>query len=185
VANDIMPLDLKEKAVLLKDKLSKIRVCIFDVDGVLSDGRVFYAGQEVGFNRFFNIQDGFGIMMLLKNDFKVGLISGLDSVGVVERAKALKLSFTYLGKQDKRDSYLDVLKRYNVTDEEVLYMGDDFIDLPLLKRVGFSATPPSASVEIQESVDYVSRRSPGMGCVREVIELLRYANDLHFKIEDF
>jgi 3-deoxy-D-manno-octulosonate 8-phosphate phosphatase (KDO 8-P phosphatase) len=96
----------------------------------------------------------------------------------------LKLNFAYFGSEDKRESYKKILALgYN--DEEILFMGDEFIDLPILKRVGFSATVPNASLEIQEEVDYITFREAGDGCAREVIDLIRYAQKIPLKLLDF
>ena len=88
-----------------------------------------------------------------------------------------------MGNEDKREAYDEVLKLTGVTDDEILYMGDEFFDLPILKRVGFAATPPHASCEIRDEVDYVTFREGGNGCVREVIDLLRYAQEIIPQIE--
>jgi 3-deoxy-D-manno-octulosonate 8-phosphate phosphatase (KDO 8-P phosphatase) len=96
----------------------------------------------------------------------------------------LKLSFAYFGNEDKRESYKKVLAM-GYTDEQILYMADEFIDLPILKRVGFSATVPNASLEIQEVVDYITHREAGDACAREVIDILRYAQNIPLKLMEF
>lgn len=183
------PLDEKKSlrvtAKQFEAKLSRIKVCIFDIDGILTDGKVFWDGDDVGFNRTFHILDGFGMKLLMEAGLKVGVISGGDSKGVRKRfTENLKLSFTYFGNEDKREAYKDVLAM-GYTDEEILYMGDEFIDLPILKRVGFSATVPNASLEVQEVVDYIAFREGGEGCVREVIDILRYAQNIPVKVLEF
>jgi 3-deoxy-D-manno-octulosonate 8-phosphate phosphatase (KDO 8-P phosphatase) len=91
----------------------------------------------------------------------------------------------FLGSEDKRAAFNEVLKKEAVDPSEILYMGDEFFDLPLLKRAGFSATVPSASLEIQESVDYITKKDSGRGCVREVLDMLRYVHGIVQKIEGF
>ena len=93
--------------------------------------------------------------------------------------ETLKLDFVFLGDEDKREAYKKVLALgHGYKDEEILYMGDEFIDLPILKRVGFSVTVPNASYEIQEAVDYITHRESGDACAREVMDILRYAQNI-------
>jgi 3-deoxy-D-manno-octulosonate 8-phosphate phosphatase (KDO 8-P phosphatase) len=158
-----------------KSKLKKIKLVLFDVDGILTDGKVFYAGNEVGFNRFFHILDGYGLKMLKELGYIVGVITGGDSVGVVKRFQLLGITDLYMGNEDKVKAYLDVKKKYNLKDEEILYMADEFFDVPLLRKVGFAATVPHASVEVRKICDYVTKRAGGEGAAREVIDMLRQA----------
>lgn len=166
------------------DKLKKIKVCLFDVDGILTDARVWFDGA-VGFNRYFNVRDGYGIKVLMQHGITVGIISGGDSTGVIERLKQLGVKHTYLGNEDKRSAYLDIRSKTNVSDDEILYMGDELFDLPLLRKCGFSATVPTACPEVLEMVDYVTVRDCGHGAVREVIDHLRHAQNIHPHIPDF
>jgi 3-deoxy-D-manno-octulosonate 8-phosphate phosphatase (KDO 8-P phosphatase) len=176
---------LKETAEQFKDKLSLIKVCIFDIDGILTNGGIAWWGEEIGFNRMCHIHDGYGFKILREAGIKVGIISGGDSKGVRKRfVETLKLDFVYLGNEDKRGPYLEVLNM-GYKDEEILFMGDEFIDFPLLKRVGFSATVPNASYEIQEVCDYITYRQAGDACAREVMDILRYAQNLPVKVLDF
>lgn len=171
-------LDLRTIAKPFSDKLSKIKVCLFDCDGILTDGKVYWSGQEVGFNRHFNVLDGYGIKILMKAGIKVGVITGGDSIGVRTRFEALGIDYFYMGNEDKVEAFNEVLTRASVSEEEVLYMGDEFFDLPLLRRAGFSATVPHASIEIREAVDYVTHREAGEACVREVIDMLRHVQKI-------
>lgn len=177
--------DYQKLATKFKSKLLPIKVALFDVDGVLTDGRVYYDGEEVGFNRFFNVRDGYGMNVLREAGIKVGIITGGNSLGVLKRFREnLKVDFLYYGNEDKRQAYKDVLSQ-GYSDNEILYIGDEFFDLPLLKRAGFSASPPTASPEILEAVDYVTMARPGMGVVREVIDILRKARDIVPQVADF
>ena len=157
---------IQKNAEQFKNKLQLIKIALFDVDGILTDGRVYYQGEEMGFNRFFHIHDGYGLKLLQSAGIKVGVITGGNSLGVIKRFENLQLDYIYLGNEDKRSAYLDILKKENARDENILYMGDEFFDIPLLKRAGFSATNKQAHFEVQESVDYVTQRAAGMGCVR-------------------
>jgi 3-deoxy-D-manno-octulosonate 8-phosphate phosphatase (KDO 8-P phosphatase) len=177
------PLQLRDLAELYKEKLQKIKICLFDVDGILTDGRVFWAGQEVGFNRFFHIHDGYGMKILANAGIQIGIITGGDSLGVEKRFKELGITHVYMGNEDKRGALDNVLAKTGLSDENVLYMGDEFFDLPVLKRAGFAATVPNASEEIREVVDYITHRSAGEAAAREVIDILRYAQGIVPEIE--
>jgi len=176
---------LKIESKKHEEKLKKIKVLIFDLDGILTDGTVWWQGEEVGFNRKFNIYDGYGFRVLMKAGLKVGVVTGGNSLSVTKRTEQLGLDFCYVGKEDKREAYLDILKLYNVSDEQVLYMGDELFDMPLLKRAGFSATVPNTSDEVKEIVDYITERKSGEGCAREVMDLVRYAQGILPYHEEF
>jgi 3-deoxy-D-manno-octulosonate 8-phosphate phosphatase (KDO 8-P phosphatase) len=171
-------LDLRSIAKPYMERLRKIKVALFDVDGVLTNGQVYWSGQEVGFNRFFHVQDGYGLKVLKNAGLKVGIITGGDSEGVIKRFSLLGLDYMHIGNEDKRSAYLEVKKEANVDDEEILYMGDEFFDLPLIEKCGFGATVPHASLEVREVADYVTQREGGEGAVREVIDMLRYAQNI-------
>ncbi len=171
-------LDLREVAKQYADKLAKIKICLFDVDGILTDGKLYWASEEVGFNRQFHTHDGYGLKILMQAGLKVGIITGGDSLGVRKRFEGLKVDFMYMGNEDKRSAYNEILQKTGFTDEQALYMGDEFFDLPILKRAGFAATVPDASHEIKEGVHYVTSRSSGNGCVREVIDMLRFVQGI-------
>ena len=176
-------LQLKEIGDHFKEKLSKIKLCLFDVDGILTDGRVLWMGDEIGFNRQFHIRDGYGLKLLAAAGIEVGIITGGDSLGVVKRFEQLGVKHIYMGNEDKRSAYEDILKKTGLDHEQVLYMGDEFFDLPILVKVGFSATVPNASEEVREVVDYVTVTEAGYGCAREVIDILRHANNITPPIE--
>lgn len=176
-------LNLREIAVQYEEKLKKIKIALFDVDGVLTDSKIFWGGEEVGYNRRFNTQDGYALRVLMRAGLKVGIITGGNSIGVRKRFTDLGLNYLKMGNEDKRKGFEEILADSGVKEEEILYMGDEFFDLPILKRVGFSATPPHASCEVREEVDYITHREGGEGCVREVIDLLRHAQNIVPEIE--
>jgi len=178
---------LKEKAALYGDKIKKLKVLAFDIDGILTDGKVWWQGKEVGWNRAFHTHDGYGLKMMQEAGYLVGVITGGDSLGVHKRFQDnLGLDFVFAGKEDKRQGFLEVQKMNDGYDaSEIFYMGDELFDIPLLKRAGFSATVPNAPVEVIDTCDYVTTKSSGMGCAREVIDLIRYVCEISPKIEDF
>lgn len=171
-------MDLRTEAKRFEDKLKNIKVACFDLDGILTDAKIHYDGEEVGFNRSFNVYDGYGMKLLMKAGVKVGVITGGSSVSVHKRVEQLQLDFCYAGNEDKREAFVDLLKRFNVKPENILYMGDELFDIPLLKKSGFAATVPSASIEVREICDYVTSRPSGAACAREVIDMLRYAQNI-------
>ncbi len=175
--------DLRAESKKHMEKLKKIKIALFDVDGILTDGKVFWSGEEVGFNRFFNTHDGYGLKMLMEAGLKVGIITGGDSLGVRKRFEGLGVDYLKMGKTDKRAHFDEIMKDANLSNDEALYMGDEFFDLPILKQAGFSATVPHASHEVAESVDYITQRNGGDGAVREVIDMLRYVQNILPKIE--
>jgi 3-deoxy-D-manno-octulosonate 8-phosphate phosphatase (KDO 8-P phosphatase) len=180
-----MNLDFRQISQKYSHKLEKIRVTLFDVDGILTNGLISWDGEPVGFNRTTHAQDGFGLKMLMEAGIKVGIISGGDSVGIKRRfIDNLGLDYVFLGSEDKRQPYLEILKM-GFKNDEILYMGDELYDIPLLKKAGFSATVPNAPIEVREVVDYVTKRISGDACAREVIDILRYAQNIQPKILDF
>ncbi len=180
-----MPRDLRAESEKYSVKLKAIKVALFDVDGILTDGSIHWGGDVLGFNRSTNTLDGYGLKMLRKAGLKVGVITGGNSIGVLKRFKEnLNLDYVFMGNEDKREAFKAVMKDGFKADE-IMYMGDEFFDVPLLKKAGFSATVPSASHEVQEVVDYVTERYPGQAPAREVIDLLRYQQNIVPEIPDF
>lgn len=178
-------MNLRDIARKHEDKLKKIKVVAFDLDGILTDAHVWWASEEVGFNRTFCIYDGYGMKLLMQAGIKVGVITGGNSVSVTKRVDQLALNFCYAGNEDKREAFKDLMKRYDVKADEILYMGDELFDLPLLLKAGFSATVPNTTEEVKSRVDYVTVKESGKGCAREVIDLVRYAQGIEPKIEEF
>lgn len=177
-------IDFKALALKHTEKLKKIKVVALDLDGILTDGKVQYDGAELGFNRSFNVYDGYGMKLLMKAGIKVGVITGGDSVSVKMRVEQLGLNFCYAGNEDKGGAFLDLMKKYNVSASEILYMGDELFDIPLLKAAGFGATVPSAGMEVLEIADYITTRRSGEGCAREVIDILRLVQGIHPEMKD-
>ena len=140
----------------MQERLSKIRLLLLDVDGVLTDGRITYDANGVE-SKSFDVKDGHGLKMLQRAGIKVGIITGRKSEIVALRARELGIEILHQGAKQKLPPYETVLQEHGFEDREVAYVGDDLVDLPILKRVGF---------------DYVTRRPGGRGAVREVCDLL-------------
>lgn len=159
---------LKEEII---EKIRPVRLFIFDVDGVLTDGRIIYndAGQET---KFFDVRDGHGIKLLMRAGIEVGILSARESNVVKYRADNLGIELVYLGRKDKLSAFEEILQSKSITPKEIAYMGDDIIDLPVIKRAGFSATVADGVEEVKAMADYVAAKKGGRGAVREVAEVV-------------
>jgi len=155
----------------LKEKIRKIKVIAFDVDGVLTDGRIIVDGNGLEIKNF-DVQDGLGIVLAQKAGLKTAIITARNSAPVDHRAKDLKVDKLYQNARPKIEYYKRMIKELEVTDDEVCFVGDDLPDLTVLRNVGFSATVPNGVEEVKNEVDYVTHKQGGHGAVREVIELI-------------
>ncbi len=150
-------------------RLKKIRIVLMDLDGVLTDGRVVYGdyGDEL---KFYDIQDGMGIDLLRKGGILTAIISGRKSRVNTRRAKELKISAVFQGVPDKLKIFTKLLKKYGVAPEEVCCIGDDLVDVPLMRRAGFAAAVQNAVPEVKRSAHYVTTKPGGRGAVREIAD---------------
>lgn len=155
----------------MERQLAKIKLLLLDVDGVLTNGQIIYdnQGNEL---KAFDVKDGHGLKMIQRAGIQVGIITGRSSNVVRKRAVELGIDILYQGALRKLEPYLEILAEQNLTDEQVAYVGDDIVDLPILHRVGFSATVADAVPDIFPYVDYVAARPGGGGAVREICDLL-------------
>ena len=151
------------------EKLHHIRCFIFDVDGVLTDGKVLAlaSGEQA---RTFLIKDGYGIEKALLAGYHIAIISGGKQEGVQRRLEFLKINHIHLGVKDKTDVFNKVCLDLNILPEQVLYMGDDWPDFEVMQLSGLPCCPQDATQEIKEISLYVSDKKGGEGCVRDVIE---------------
>ena len=152
-----------------KEILSKIDTFIFDVDGVLTDGSLTVTtdGEML---RTMNVKDGYALKAALDSGYKIAIISGGTNEGVRTRLKALGVKFIYLGAHDKIKQLNSFINSSGVNMNNILYMGDDIPDIPVLKVVGLSCCPQDAVNEVKEVSTYVSNKNGGKGAVRDVIE---------------
>jgi len=155
----------------MMEKLKKIELLLLDVDGIMTDGRIIYSndGQET---KAFDVKDGHGLKLIQRAGIKVGIITGRQSDVVIKRAEELGIAFLYQGCRDKLEPYREILEKSGLTDEQAAYVGDDVVDLPVLTRVGFSATVADAVDDVKEYVDYITERPGGRGAVREICDLI-------------
>jgi 3-deoxy-D-manno-octulosonate 8-phosphate phosphatase (KDO 8-P phosphatase) len=146
-------------------------VVIVDVDGVLTDGTVLLHGDGSESKRF-HIRDGTAIVLARRAGLRTGLISARPSDATLQRAAQLEFDFVHQVPASKLRAYESVLREAGVEDAAVAYMGDDLIDLPLLRRVGLAAAPADAVEDVRAAAHWVSARPGGAGAVRELVELV-------------
>ncbi len=160
----------------LKARIKKIKFILLDIDGILTDGRIVYdnKGNEL---KFFDVQDGFGVILLKRVGIDAGIMTAKSSRIVKRRAKDLKVKYLYMNCFYKLEAFEELLKKSNLNSEEICYMGDDLIDVPVLKRVGFAVSVPNAIDEAKEAAHYVTKRHGGRGAVREVCDLILKTQD--------
>lgn len=162
----------------IQDLAKNIKLIILDVDGVLTDGSLYFdnKGQEF---KAFNSKDGHGIRLLLENEIEVAIITGRQSELVKHRAENLKIppELVYQGYRDKLPAFDDLLKRTGYSKEQIAYMGDDVIDLPIMSQVGFSIAVKDANWFVKDHSDWVCSKKGGKGAVREACELILNAQE--------
>jgi 3-deoxy-D-manno-octulosonate 8-phosphate phosphatase (KDO 8-P phosphatase) len=154
----------------LSAKAVKITCLILDIDGVLTDGRVGYsAGDEI---KFFHVRDGHGLKLAMRAGLKVGALSGRSAEANRKRAEELGFSFIYEDKKNKKEAFLELLKEQGLKPEECLYMGDDVVDIPVMRQVGLAVTVADAPEMMGDYCDIRTKLPGGGGAVRELVEWL-------------
>jgi 3-deoxy-D-manno-octulosonate 8-phosphate phosphatase (KDO 8-P phosphatase) len=149
---------------------------IFDVDGVLTDGRLQYSAEGEALKAFF-VHDGLGIQLLHKMGIATGIISARLTPIVNRRATDLGITHVYQGNHDKRVTFAQLLADTGIPAQECGFMGDDIIDLPLFSRVGFAVSVPNGHPEAIQRADYVTKASGGLGAVREICDFILRAQN--------
>jgi len=152
-------------------RAQKVKLIVIDIDGIMTDGRIIYSvyGDEL---KFFDVQDGFGISLLRHAGIPSVIITAKKSRIVKLRARDMKVARAYQGYIDKLVPFNDILKRFKVSPEEICFMGDDLIDVPVLRRVGFAVTVPNAVDEAKSAAHHVTSKAGGRGAVREMCDLI-------------
>jgi 3-deoxy-D-manno-octulosonate 8-phosphate phosphatase (KDO 8-P phosphatase) len=150
---------------------STIKLLLLDVDGVMTDGRITY-DNDGGELKSFDVKDGHGLKLLQRAGFQVGIITGRQSEVVARRAAELGIELVYQGAKDKLVPFNDILEKLRLSPEEVAYVGDDVVDLPVMRRVGFAVTVADAVEDVKPYADLVTTHEGGRGAVREVCDLL-------------
>ena len=158
-----------------RERAAKIRMIVLDSDGVLTDGRIVLSSDGTE-TRAFDVTDGFGIRLAQRAGIEFGIISGRRSEVVARRAAELGIEELRQQVADKRACLEEILLRRGLPPEAVCFIGDDLIDLPAMRRAGFSAAPSTALPAVRESAHFVASRGGGRGAVREVVELVLRAS---------
>jgi 3-deoxy-D-manno-octulosonate 8-phosphate phosphatase (KDO 8-P phosphatase) len=160
----------------LLERMRRLRLMIFDVDGVLTDGTLYFSesGAEL---KAFNARDGHGLKMLKESGVEVAILSARRSRAVDVRAAELGITLVEQGVRDKGKAFENLITRAHATADAAGYMGDDLMDLPVLSRCGFAASVPDAPELVRERVHHVTRAQGGRGAAREVCELIMRAQD--------
>ena len=165
----------------LNEKTKNIKLIILDVDGVLTDGSIYLDqdGREI---KRFHARDGSGIKFAIRSGLIVAIISGRSSPVVDKRAEELGIKEVYQLAKIKLKPYKELLKKYKLKDDEVAYIGDDVLDLGIMRRVAFAVAVADAHPEVKETADYVCQLPGGNGAVREMIEIILTAQNKWDKI---
>ena len=153
----------------VKHQLQKIKLIISDVDGVLTDGTVLKGGGNMELKRFC-VQDGTAVAMVKAAGFNLAFISGRYSEATEIRMKELKISDVYNGTLNKLVPYRELKKKYQLKDDEIAYIGDDLIDIPVMKKVGLPAAVQNAYPDVKEKAVFVTKTRGGEGAFREFID---------------
>jgi 3-deoxy-D-manno-octulosonate 8-phosphate phosphatase (KDO 8-P phosphatase) len=156
---------------VINERASRVRLILFDVDGVLTDGTLLLHadGSE---SKVFDIKDGTGIVWAQRLGLTVGFLSARSSAATTQRAAQLGITLVHQGVASKLEAYEQIADSLMLDEDEVAYMGDDILDLPVLSRVGLAAAPADASEDVRSRVHWVAQARGGAGAARELIELI-------------
>jgi len=164
--------------LMLSDEVAqraeKIRLLIFDVDGVLTDGRLYFDDNGVE-SKAFHSRDGHGIKMLRDGGVEIAIITGRQSNTVKYRMGNLGISLVHQGQRDKRPAYKSLLEQLNLSSDQVAYMGDDVVDLPVMNQVGLAIATADAHSMVLERAHWATAKNGGEGAAREACEMLLHA----------
>jgi len=148
-----------------------VKLVLLDVDGVLTDGRIVFTGERSE-AKHFSAQDGVGIRLAQRAGLRFGIITGRRSAALEMRARELGITELHQNSLKKADAYRKILASTRLADEAIAYVGDDLVDLPIMKRAGFAATVPEARPEVLRAAHFVSGRGCGRGAVREILDFI-------------
>lgn len=155
----------------LKERAANVRMLVLDVDGVLTDGKLYFdhAGNEL---KAFNTRDGLGMKALQRSGIEVAVITGRKSGAVSHRMAQLGIQHVYQGREDKLNAFLHLLELTGLEASQICFAGDDWIDLPLLLRVGLAVSVADAEERVKEQAHWITQRNGGDGAVREICNLI-------------
>ncbi len=167
----------------LTERASKIRMLVLDVDGVLTDGKLYFdhAGNEM---KAFNTRDGMGMKALQRCGIEIAVITGRKSAAVAQRMAQLDVQHVYQGREDKLGAFVHLLEITGLDAQQVCFAGDDWIDIPVLLRVGLAVSVADAEDRVKKHAHWITRRNGGDGAVREICNLILSAQDKEQTILD-
>ena len=168
-----------EKMQVITEKAKKLKLLILDVDGVLTDGKLFFDNQGNEYKSF-HARDGHGIKLLRQTGVEVAVISGRKSKSVALRMKNLGIEHVYQGHENKRAAFNEVIEKIGITSEQAAHVGDDLLDLPIMIRVGLSIAVSDANFAVKQRADWCTTLPGGHGAVREVCDFIMQAQG-HFE----
>ncbi len=161
---------------MLQSQARLVKLIAFDIDGVMTDGGLFLSDSGEEFKRFHS-QDGQGLKMLKASGVELAIITGRTSECVALRARNLGIEHVYQGVEKKFEAMLALLEKLKLPRDAAAFMGDDVVDLPVMRRVGLSISVPNAPLVVREHADYVTQHAGGHGAVREACEMIMSAQD--------
>ncbi len=153
------------------EKIKRLKLLVLDVDGVLTDGRLFFDDQGREY-KCFHARDGHGIKLLRQSGVEVAVISGRQSNSVAIRMRALGVGQVYQGHEDKRAAFAEILRHLQLQPEQAAHVGDDVLDLPLMRQAGFAVAVQDANFAVKRHADWCTQTPGGLGAVREVCDLI-------------
>lgn len=163
---------LSQKRV--QERAKKIKIVLLDIDGVLTDGLIYHFRASEGLIEFKGVgaQDAIALAWLADSGIKTGVISGRQGAGLEERLKSLKVSFIFQGRLDKKIVFDEICETSGVRPDQILYVGDDLPDIPVIKAAGLGVAVQNARPEVQEAASWITKNRGGEGAVREIAELV-------------
>jgi 3-deoxy-D-manno-octulosonate 8-phosphate phosphatase (KDO 8-P phosphatase) len=153
------------------EKIKRLKLLILDVDGVLTDGRLFFDLQGNEY-KCFHARDGHGLKMLRQTGVEIAVISGRNSPSVALRMQSLGIELVYQGHENKRSAFIEILDKLSLAPAQAAHVGDDVLDLPLLRQVGFAIAVQDANFAVKKYADWCTKMPGGCGAVREVCDLI-------------
>lgn len=166
-----MVIDRSAYDPLLLERAARVRNLVLDVDGVLTDGRLYFDNQGNELKAFYT-RDGFGLKSVRSQGVLLALITGRRSELVARRADNLGIEHVYQGRDDKLNAFNELVEATGIDPQETCYAGDDWVDIPVLERVGLAVTVPEADAVVRQRAHWITTRPGGRGAVREICDLL-------------
>ena len=168
---------------VIEQKAKNIKLIVLDIDNILTDGKIIWS-SDLTETKNFNVVDGFGIKLAQSVGLKIGTISARKSAVSEKRIEELKFDFVSIGDKNKLKSLEKFKIDLNIEFSQIAYMGDDLLDLSIIRKCGFTGTVPQAIFEVKREVDYVTENGSGNGAVREFIDIILRANQLSTQINE-